>query len=146
MQLFYACSSSTYFEYRGNSRRSQLHVLEENNTRFVNEGFIVITIYSEHSRGNKTKGYGLSFNCDNEYTVVLCNNLYFVYCTRKICMVTLIFDFCLLYHYRINRYFIMLHEDSFADAIQMTSARQATSLPTPLTRISFILKRVWCCK
>ena len=107
MYLFYACSS-TYFDYRGNSRRSQLHVLKENNTRFVNEGFIVITISSEHSRGNKTKGYGLGFNCDNEYTVVLCNNLYFVYCTRKTCMVILIFDFCLLYYYRINRYFIML--------------------------------------
>ena len=51
----------------------------------------------------------LSFICDNdEYTVVLYINLYFVYCTRKISIVILIFDFCLLYYYRINRYFIML--------------------------------------
>jgi len=39
----------------------------------------MITTSSEYSGDNKTKSYGLSFNSNNEYTVV--------YCTRKICTV-----------------------------------------------------------
>ena len=57
----------------------------------------MITTSSECSGGVKQKSCGLSFNCDNEYTVILYVNLYFVYCMRKICTVILIFiGFCLL--------------------------------------------------